>query len=167
VRLAKTAIFVPVSSQQVQRAGSGSGKSSTWRALTVLAMGTDDWGVEQAASSLVAAGHRTLRCHEPGEPAFPCNALIPGRTCPLDEGFDVAVTVRARPLPQPSQSEFGVVCALRIHVPVVVAGMTAVDPFEPWATVIVDPGGDITTACEDAAPMLDLRDDTSRNEETE
>jgi len=100
-----------VSSQRVQGAGSGIEHSPKWRALTVLAMGTDDWGVEQAASSLATAGHRILRCHEPGEPAFPCNALIPGRTCPLDEGFDVAVTVRARPLPHPTQSEFGVVCA--------------------------------------------------------
>ena len=148
-------------------ADTGVGRSSKWRALTVLAVGTDDWAVEQAATALGLAGHRALRCHEPGEPAFPCNALIPGRSCPLDEGFDVAVTVRARPLPQPAQSEFGVVCALRDQVPLVVAGMTAVDPFEAWATVIVEPGGEITTACEDAAPVLDLRRGDTGKEEVE
>ena len=34
------------------------------------------------------AGHQVLRCHEPGESPFPCNALIAGRQCPLDVGFD-------------------------------------------------------------------------------
>src|SRR5580700_11611767 len=77
----------------------------------VLVVGTDDWAIEQSAAALEEAGFGILRCHEPGEPAFPCNALIEGRTCPLDAGFDVVVTVRARPLTEPSKAEMGVVCA--------------------------------------------------------
>src|SRR5437763_16926272 len=102
-------------------------------------MGTDDWGVEQAASSLATAGHRVLRCHEPGEPAFPCNALIEGRQCPLDVGFDVALTARARSVPVPTPGEIGVVCAVRIGVPLVVAGVPGVAPFQSWPAKAVGP----------------------------
>ena len=73
---------------------------------TVLVVGTDDWAVEQAAQLLTGAGSPVLTCHEPGEPAFPCNALIEGRTCPLDAGFDVVATVRARANAAPVQAEF-------------------------------------------------------------
>ncbi|MGH3743864.1 MAG: hypothetical protein ACRDTP_03270, partial [Mycobacteriales bacterium] len=45
----------------------------------VLVVGTDDWAIEQSAASLDSAGYRVLRCHEPGQPAFPCNAVLPGR----------------------------------------------------------------------------------------
>ncbi|HEY2428701.1 MAG TPA: hypothetical protein VGI06_07215, partial [Acidimicrobiales bacterium] len=110
--------------------------------LSVLVVGTDDWAIEQGAGSLVAAGHQPLRCHEPGEPAFPCNALIAGRTCPLDTGFDVVVTVRGRPAAQPAPAEFGVVCAVRTGHPLVVAGLTTGNPFGPWADHIVTSDGD-------------------------
>ena len=119
--------------------------------LRVLVVGTDEWAIEQGAGSLAAAGHRSLRCHEPGEPAFPCNALIAGRTCPLDAGFDVIVTVRGRPAAQPAPGEFGVVCAVRTGHPLVVAGLTMGNPFRPWADHTVTSDGDIATACEEAA----------------
>lgn len=151
--------MVPVSTQDVERAVPRRVEiAAPARPLSVLAVGTDDWAVEQAATALASSGHRILRCHEPGEPAFPCNALIEGRTCPLEVGFDVAVTVRARPLPSPVQGETGVICALRNDVPLVVAGMTSVDPFAQWESVVVEPGGDVTSACEEAAPpaVIDL-----------
>ena len=156
-----------MSTQDVERAAPVRGDfAAPARPLTVLVVGTDDWAVEQAATALASSGHRVLRCHEPGDPAFPCNALIPGRTCPLVVGFDVAVTVRARPLPSPVQGETGVICALRNDVPLVVAGMTSVDPFAPWASIVVEPGGDVTSACEEAAPpvVIDL---TQLEEESE
>ena len=115
---------------------------------TVLVVGTDDWAIEQSATELEAEGCRVLRCHEPGDPAFPCNALLEGRTCPLDEGFDVVVTVRARPLPEPSRAEMGVVCALHAGKPLVVAGVASERPFGPWASLTVEQGGDVATACE-------------------
>jgi hypothetical protein len=115
---------------------------------TVLVVGTDDWAIEQSATELEAGGCTVLRCHEPGEPAFPCNALIQGRTCPLDVGFDVVVTVRARATSEPSQAEMGVVCALHQGAPLVVAGVASERPFGPWAALAVEQGGDVVTACE-------------------
>src|SRR5437764_14298870 len=91
--------------------------AATGAPLTALVVGTDDWAIEQGAEALEGAGHDILRCHEPGEPAFPCNALREGRTCPLDVGFDVVVTVRARPSAPPIHGEFGAVFALPAQVP--------------------------------------------------
>jgi hypothetical protein len=116
--------------------------------LSVLVVGTDDWAIEQSATELEAGGCRILRCHEPGQPPFPCNALIEGRVCPLDVGFDVVVTVRARPLSEPCQAELGVICALHRGTPLVVAGVASERPFGPWASLAVDQGGDVVTACE-------------------
>jgi hypothetical protein len=99
----------------------------------VLVVGTDDWGIQQAVDQLEAAGLRALTCHPPGEPAFPCNALVEGRTCPLDVGFGLVVTIRARPDAVPAQGEMGVICALQRKVPLVTAGMVGRNPFAPWA----------------------------------
>jgi len=118
---------------------------------TVLVVGTDDWAIEQAAEALAGAGGRVLRCHEPGEPAFPCNALIEGRTCPMDIGFDVVATVRARAASTPAQAEFGVVCGVRAGVPLVVAGLAPERPYGPWATAIVGQDGDLAEACREVA----------------
>jgi hypothetical protein len=118
--------------------------------LTVLAMGTDDWATEQVATALDRAGHTILRCHEPGEPSFPCNAMIAGRICPLDVGYDVAVTTRARSHPNPAQGEFGVICTVRHRIPLVVAGVAGGDVFTPWAAAVVEQGADVATACEQA-----------------
>ena len=58
-------------------------------------------------------------------PAFPCSALTDDG-CPLRRNIvDVALTVRQRPRSQPAPQEDGVTCALRTHVPLVVAGATA------------------------------------------
>ena len=115
---------------------------------TVLVVGTDDWAIEQSATELEAGGCTVLRCHEPGEPAFPCNALVDGRTCPLDVGFDAVVTVRARPLAEPHPAETGVICALHRGAPLVVAGVGSERPFGPWAALTVEQGGDVLTACD-------------------
>jgi hypothetical protein len=117
----------------------------------VLVVGTDDWAIEQSAAALEEAGFGTLRCHEPGEPEFPCNALIKGRVCPLDVGFDVVATVRARPLDTMAPGELGVVCALRHGIPLVAAGVAPERPFGPWAAVTVEQGGELVGACEKVA----------------
>lgn len=121
----------------------------------VLVVGTHDWAIEQAAASLEGAGCSVLRCHEPGQPSFPCNALIEGRTCPLDAGFDVAVTARARPLGSLAQSEFGVICALHHGMPLVVAGVAPERPLGPWAAETVRQGDDLASACIRAARASD------------
>ena len=117
----------------------------------VLVVGTDDWAIEQSAAALEEAGFGTLRCHEPGQPEFPCNALIEGRTCPLEVGFDVVATVRARPLETMAPGEIGVVCALRQGIPLVAAGVAPDRPFGPWAAITVEQGGELVGACEKVA----------------
>jgi hypothetical protein len=124
-------------------------RASPERASAVLVVGTDDWAIEQLGASLSGARHAVLRCHEPGEPTFPCNAFIPGRTCPIDAGVDVVVTVRARPRHEPAPGEMGVVCAVRAGAPLVVAGMTHDNPFAQLAPRIVEPGGDVASVCAD------------------
>lgn len=121
----------------------------------VLVVGTHDWAIEQAASAIESGGCSVLRCHEPGQPSFPCNALIEGRTCPLDAGFDVVVTARARPLGSLAQSEFGVICALHHGMPLVVAGVAPERPLGPWAAEQVAQGDDLASACERAARKVE------------
>ena len=116
---------------------------SAQSAPAVLVVGTDDWGIQQAADQLEAAGFRPLTCHPPGAPAFPCNALVEGRECPLEVGFDLAVTIRARPDAEPSQAEMGVICALQRGVPLITAGMAGRNPFAPWAVWAVGRSDDL------------------------
>lgn len=121
------------------------------RVLSVLVVGTDDWAIEQSAAALQAVGHKPLRCHEPGAPAFPCNALLPGRRCPLDVGVDAVVTSRARPVSAPTLSETGVTCALHAQVPLVVTGISDRGPFEGLAARVVTSQGSVVAAVEDVS----------------
>lgn len=110
---------------------------------SVLVVGTDEWAIAQSAMKVGAAGHQVLLCHDQGEPAFPCNAVRPGRTCPLDQGVHAIVTSRARPVDVISPSEVGVVCALHANVPVVVSGISRGAPFAAWAAATVPGQGDL------------------------
>lgn len=122
-------------------------------ALEVLVLESDQGAADAAIQKLAAAGHRVVRCHDPGAAAFPCHALQTERNCPLRaRTVDVALTVRARPRSQPSLLEDGIVCALKRHVPVVAAGSTVLNPFEPYAAVVA--GDDIVAACEQAASSV-------------
>lgn len=120
-------------------------------ARSVLVVGTDDWGVEQVAESLGESGYRTLTCHPAGEPAFPCNALVEGRTCPLDIGFSVVVSVRARPSAQPAQGEMGVICGLRAGASLVTAGMAGHNPFVAIGARVVGPSERLADVVAEAA----------------
>lgn len=141
--------------------GDDAASPAALRRLTILVVGTEDWAADQSAKVLQSCGHRVLLCHEPGEPAFPCNALIPGRTCPLDAGFDVVLTARARPTPAPAPGEMGVICALHDGAPLVSAGIAQKNPFTPWSTATVGPDGDLAEACQAAVAdqTFDLRRD--------
>lgn len=122
--------------------------------VKALVVGTDDWATEQAAGSLAAAGIDVARCHEPGQPAFPCNAFVPGRSCPLEAGFDVVITARARPSRTIEPGEIGVVCALRTGRPLIVAGVAAHNPFDTTASEIVPEEGDLAKACRDVTGFV-------------
>jgi hypothetical protein len=143
--------------------GGSTNPTSRGGALTVLVVGTHDWAVEQSIDAIEAEGHATLRCHELGEPDFPCNALLEGRTCPLDVGFDVVLAVRARPLATPTTGEMGVVCGLRAGAPLVVGGIVERNPFEAFAARVVGKGADLVEALEAAVtpaggPAIDVRE---------
>jgi hypothetical protein len=123
--------------------GLGVGRVDRASIRPVLVVGTDDWAVEQVVARLTAADIPTLTCHPAGAPAFPCNALVEGRTCPLDVGFDVVVNVRARPVDVPEFGEFGAVCGLRAGAVIVTAGISSRDPFATWATTAVGRDGNL------------------------
>jgi hypothetical protein len=118
--------------------------------MRVLVVESEPGAATSAIAELESAGHQVRRCHEPGAPAFPCVGLDPGR-CPLEhDAIDVALTVRPRAHPRPSAFEDGITCALRRHLPVVVAGRTALNPFEQYR-VTLTATDEIVAACEAAA----------------
>lgn len=120
--------------------------------LRVLVLESERGAANDAVGLLEGAGHEVLRCHEPGAPAFPCKALAEHPDCPVRTGVvDVALTVRSRPRSQPAPHEDGVACALARHVPLVVAGSTALNPYEDWATTVLDRTDDVVAAVESAA----------------
>jgi hypothetical protein len=120
--------------------------------MDVLLLDSDGEDCTATEAELAAEGHRVFRCHEPGAPAFPCNGLLPAASCPLeDHPMDVAVVLRQHPWPRPTLLEDGVSCALRHHVPLVVAGATALNPYDRYATRVLDSADDLVGACEEAA----------------
>lgn len=105
--------------------------------MRVLIMESDPSAAAGLVAELQDRGHEVVRCHDPSAPAFPCNALT-GR-CPLDDDpVEVAVVVREHPWPRPTALERGVTCAIRARVPLVVAGRVVLNPYEPWATEVVE-----------------------------
>ncbi|MFD5246120.1 hypothetical protein ACFWIW_16335 [Amycolatopsis sp. NPDC058340] len=82
--------------------------------LTEAVFGDSD----AVAKALREAGCRVSACHVR---SGICRAFSPGGTCPLDEADppDLAVDVRSHEA-ELTAREFGVVCALRARVPVVV-----------------------------------------------
>ncbi|MCB1013673.1 MAG: hypothetical protein KDB10_00955 [Acidimicrobiales bacterium] len=117
--------------------------------MRILVTETHDDAAQPVTRQLLDAGHEVVRCREPDGPAFPCVGLEP-HGCPIEGGVDVALTVRTGPPAEPTAREDGAVCALRRHVPLVVAGASGPNPFAGWATVTVG-DGDVVAACEAAA----------------
>jgi hypothetical protein len=71
---------------------------------------------------LVAHGHHVFVCHSDGTDDFHCAGVQGHGPCPLDFGMvDVLVDVRDKDADFTAR-EFGVVCARRAEVPVVVVG---------------------------------------------
>jgi hypothetical protein len=120
--------------------------------MRVLVLETRPGVAASAAERLEASGHEVLRCHEQSQAhAFPCAGLAENGGCPLDgPGVDVALTVRHDAMPEPADLEDGVACALRAHVPLVVAGDAAVNPFASYGAAVVD-GADVVAVCEQVA----------------
>lgn len=132
-------------------------KTTHTPALDILVTESEPGTADDVIFDLESAGHRVHRCHEPGRPAFPCRSLDTG-DCPLDAGtVDVALTIRARPRSVPAALEDGVSCALQHRIPLVVSGRVALNPYEEFATEVVDQRGSVVEAVERAA-ISSLRD---------
>jgi hypothetical protein len=127
--------------------------------LNVLVLESEVGAADEARQELEAAGHHVVGCHQRGEDAFPCAALRDGKQCPLDEVVDVALDVRPRPRSQPAPREDGVACALRQHVPLVIAGPAVLNPYLEYAQSTINRTYDVVEACERAA-TAPLRDHT-------
>jgi hypothetical protein len=121
-------------------------------ALRVLVTEDEPNAAVCATDELRAAGHEVVRCVGPHDQAFPCVGLRDIAECPLRNGVvDVTLAVRHMPSSAPSRREDGVLCSIRHHVPVVVAGNTLFDPFESWEGDAVGEHEDIVDACVRAA----------------
>jgi hypothetical protein len=71
-----------------------------------------------------------------------------GKRCPIDDGVDIAVTVRrADADPEPSGRELGVLCAIRAGVPVVTTGDGSTDVLAGWVSGRALPGA-VATMCD-------------------
>jgi hypothetical protein len=120
--------------------------------LNVMVLESERGAAAEAERELTAAGHVVLRCHEPGVPDFPCVGLADQSLCPLhSHAVDVALTVRSRVRSQPAAGEDGVRCALMHRVPLVVAGPSALDPYEGFEARFIDRTYDVVGTCEEAA----------------
>jgi hypothetical protein len=117
--------------------------------LDVLVVESHPGAADAAAAALEASGHQVHRCHDAGSAAFPCVGVADPGACPIDGAMDAALVVRRGIVPQPTEYEQGVGCAIRAGVPVVEEGSDVLDPFAPWLHSRVD--GDVVSACEEAA----------------
>ena len=103
---------------------------------------------------LVEAGHQIVRCRDVGVPAFSCRGIETG-DCPLDNGdVDAALLVGGGdPEIGNGVGEAGARCALRRHVPLVVAGLEVDSPLNSWASVVLAGVGaeNVATTLERAA----------------
>jgi hypothetical protein len=125
--------------------------------MQVLMPETSSTGARMAADALREAGHVIHVCHEPKAGGFLCTAMH-DNPCPLEAfPIDVAVDVRPFSMPMPTLAEDGVRCAARRHIPLVVTGAVAANPFAPWTTV-ESSTADIVDTVETAAasPLPDL-----------
>ena len=108
----------------------------------------------EAEKLLNQAGHETYRCVDEDADHFPCSGMIAGE-CPLDRtDIDAAVLVRTDVADMPSAREDGARCALRHHIPLVLAGDVTASTYRPWATETTEDLGGLTDALERATAQL-------------
>lgn len=104
--------------------------------MRVLVLEAEPGAADEPIATLEARGHEVVRCHEAGQAAFPCAGLHDAGACPLEGGgVDVALTVRRHARSVPTPHEDGVACALRMRVPLVVAGEAALNPYADLGAV--------------------------------
>ena len=115
--------------------------------MKVILTGTEGWAIDQVGRDLRGRGHDVLLCNGPDDVVFSCIGLSTERSCPIERGADVIVTIRAHPIPQPTRREVAITCAVLRGVPLVVAGSTVLNPFATIASAVVEGYDDIETTC--------------------
>lgn len=128
-------------------------------ALDVMVIESRSGAAAPAVHALEAAGHRVRRCHDHDSSGFPCRGLIDPADCPLAAHADVALLVRDGVAPRPTALGQGATCAIRAGVPLVEAGPTTLDPYQPWLAGRIEAVADVVAACEAAcdASLGELR----------
>jgi hypothetical protein len=120
--------------------------------MRVLVLEAEPGAADGAIAALEVGSHVVDRCHDVDHPGFPCKAIDALSDCPLSAApIDVVLTVRNEERWTTSELEDGVACAIRSRVPLVVAGATAGNPYQQWATAVVSAGEDVVGACRRAA----------------
>lgn len=105
----------------------------------------------RAQALLEDAGHEVLHCSDPAGQPFPCRGVT-GDSCPLDAGAVVAVSAPATIPPEPQAGNVGLICAMRRHLPVLVAAPgDAVRSGSPLGLVAA---GDLVASVESAASAV-------------
>jgi len=123
------------------------------RHLDVLVIESRPGAGATAVADLAAAGHRVVRCHDDGRPAFPCRGVERPGDCPVEEGAaDVAVLARDATATDPTPYEAGVGCAVRAGVPVVAtADVGSSEAYDPVLAGRADGDTPLVAAAEQAA----------------
>ncbi|MGZ4681441.1 MAG: hypothetical protein ACXWCM_13885 [Acidimicrobiales bacterium] len=115
--------------------------------MKVILTGTEGWAIDSVGRDLRQRGHEVRLCSEPDAAVFPCVGLSATAACPIDDGAEVIVTVRAHPIPEPTRREVSITCALLRGLPLVVAGSTVLNPFASIASAVVEGYEGIEAAC--------------------
>jgi hypothetical protein len=126
--------------------------------MKVILTGTEGSAIDEVGRDLRRRGHEVLLCSQPDAAVFPCIGLS-ASACPIDDGAEVILTVRAHPIPQPTRREVSITCALLRGLPLVVAGSTVLNPFESIASAVVEGYDGIEDACREVVdrPVRGLR----------
>lgn len=106
---------------------------------------------QRARAVLEGAGHEVLSCTDSRGGPFPCRGVA-GDSCPLDEGASVAVSAPGCVPPEPQAGDVGLICALRRHLPVLVAAPQ--DVAWPGSRPNHVAIGDLVSAVEQAASAV-------------
>ncbi len=113
--------------------------------MRVLLLEIEPGSAAAEASQFEAAGHEVARCRESADDHFTCDGITDGRQCPLEERVvDVAVVV-GDAAASDAVARDGVRCALRRHVPLVIAG-DAATPYADFAAAVAGPDDLLATA---------------------
>ena len=120
--------------------------------MRVMLVGTEAGAIDRTEEVLRSGGHEVLHCRDEHAGTFPCTALTHRGSCPFEAApVDVVVTARDQAWSRPAPLEDGAICGVHRFVPLVVHGVTALDPFAQWAVAETTTDDELLGAVEQAA----------------